>query len=79
MLVPGLQATHDTPLKNTHFVCIIGGMKDDTTRARIQVSLSRELLDRIDAYCTRIGVPRSSWIQIALAETLDQKEKDGDQ
>ena len=54
-------------------------MKDDTTRARIHVSLSRELLDRIDAYCTRIGVPRSSWIQIALAETLDQKEKDGDQ
>ncbi|WP_432624846.1 ribbon-helix-helix domain-containing protein [Bifidobacterium sp.] len=54
-------------------------MKDKTTRARIQVTLSRELLERIDAYCTRIGVPRSSWIQIALAETLDQREsmKDG--
>lgn len=54
-------------------------MKDETTRARIQVSLSRELLDRIDEYCTRIGVPRSSWIQIALAETLDQRDnvKDG--
>lgn len=49
-------------------------MKDDTTRARIQVSLSHELLDRIDAYCTRIGVPRSSWIQIVLAETLDQRD-----
>lgn len=49
-------------------------MKDDTTRARIQVTLSHELLDRIDAYCTRIGVPRSSWIQIALAETLDQRD-----
>lgn len=38
------------------------------------MSLSHELLDRIDAYCTRIGVPRSSWIQIALAETLDQRD-----
>lgn len=41
-------------------------------RARVQLTMSPQLLDRIDAYCTRIGVSRSAWIQTVLAERLDQ-------
>lgn len=41
-------------------------------RARVQLTMSPQLLDRIDAYCDRIGVSRSAWIQTVLAERLDQ-------
>lgn len=49
---------------------------DKTDRARIQVTFSPALLERIDAYCSRIGVTRSAWIQIVLAETLDRRERE---
>lgn len=41
-------------------------------RARVQLTMSPQLLARIDAYCERIGVSRSAWIQTVLAERLDQ-------
>lgn len=40
-------------------------------RQRIQMTISPRLLTRIDAYCDRIGVSRSAWIQTVLAERLD--------
>ena len=41
-------------------------------RARVQLTMSPQLLARIDRYCERIGVYRSAWIQTVLAERLDQ-------
>lgn len=44
-------------------------------RERIQVSISPQLLERLDAYCSRIGVSRSAFIQTTLGQTLDQIER----
>lgn len=41
-------------------------------RQRIQMTISPRLLARIDAYCVRIGVSRSAWVQTVLAERLDE-------
>lgn len=41
-------------------------------RQRIQMTISPRLLARIDAYCDRIGVSRSAWVQTVLAERLDE-------
>lgn len=40
-------------------------------RQRIQMTISPRLLTRLDAYCDRIGVSRSAWIQTVIAERLD--------
>lgn len=44
-------------------------------KSRIQVTISPELLARLDAYCKRIGVSRSAYIQIVLGQNLDGLER----
>ena len=39
-------------------------------KARIQVSISRQLLEMLDTYCNAIGVSRSAFIQTTLGQTL---------
>lgn len=39
-------------------------------KARIQVSISRKLLDMLDSYCNAIGVSRSAYIQTTLGQSL---------
>ena len=43
---------------------------DKKGKARIQVSISRQLLEMLDDYCKAIGVSRSAFIQTTLGQTL---------
>lgn len=43
---------------------------DHKGKARIQVSISRQLLEMLDNYCNAIGVSRSAFIQTTLGQTL---------
>jgi len=45
-------------------------MRRHTGKARIQVSISQQLLDMLDNYCNAIGVSRSAFIQTTLGQTL---------
>jgi metal-responsive CopG/Arc/MetJ family transcriptional regulator len=45
-------------------------MEDHRGKARIQVSISRQLLEMLDNYCNAIGVSRSAFIQTTLGQTL---------
>ena len=50
-------------------------MDNASQKSRIQVTISPELLARLDAYCKRIGVSRSAYIQIFLGQNLDGLER----
>jgi metal-responsive CopG/Arc/MetJ family transcriptional regulator len=50
-------------------------MDNASQKSRIQVTISPELLARLDAYCKRIGVSRSAYIQIVLGQNLDGLER----
>lgn len=39
-------------------------------RTKIQVTLTPELLEKLDAYCETIGVTRSAFVQTTLGQTL---------
>lgn len=39
-------------------------------RVKVQVSLTPELLETLDAYCDAIGVTRSAFVQTTLGQTL---------
>lgn len=41
---------------------------------KIQVSLTDELLEQIDAYCSVIGLSRSSTVCVLCQEALEQKK-----
>ena len=45
-------------------------LEDHRGKARIQVSISRQLLEMLDNYCNAIGVSRSAFIQTTLGQTL---------
>ena len=45
-------------------------LEDHRGKARIQVSISRQLLEKLDNYCNAIGVSRSAFIQTTLGQTL---------
>lgn len=45
-------------------------LDDHRGKARIQVSISRQLLEMLDTYCNAIGVSRSAFIQTTLGQTL---------
>lgn len=45
-------------------------MQRHAGKARIQVSISQQLLDMLDNYCNAIGVSRSAFIQTTLGQTL---------
>lgn len=45
-------------------------LDDHRGKARIQVSISRQLLEMLDNYCNAIGVSRSAFIQTTLGQTL---------
>jgi len=38
---------------------------------KVNVDLPRDLLRRIDAEATRVGIPRQSWIKLRLSDLLD--------
>lgn len=42
---------------------------------RIQVSVSPELLERMDEYCTRLGITRSAYVSVLVAQNLDGMNK----
>lgn len=39
-------------------------------RVKVQVSLTPELLEKLDEYCKVIGVTRSAFVQTTLGQTL---------
>jgi hypothetical protein len=39
-------------------------------RVKVQISLTPELLEKLDAYCKAIGVTRSAFVQTTLGQTL---------
>lgn len=43
---------------------------EKSKRIKVQVSLSPELLESLDAYCDAIGVSRSAFVQMTLGQTL---------
>lgn len=45
-------------------------LEDRRGKARIQVSISHQLLEMLDNYCNAIGVSRSAFIQTTLGQTL---------
>lgn len=40
-------------------------------KTRVQISLSNELLERMDEYCERLGVTRSNYVAMLVAQNLD--------
>ena len=40
-------------------------------KTRLQISLSNELLEKMDAYCKRLGVSRSNYVSMLVAQNLD--------
>lgn len=40
-------------------------------KTRLQISLSNELLEKMDAYCKRLGVSRSNYVAMLVAQNLD--------
>ena len=44
-------------------------------RAKIQISISPTTLSRLDDYCARLGVPRSTYISTIIAQNLDSVEQ----
>lgn len=40
-------------------------------KTRLQISLSNELLERMDEYCDRLGVTRSNYVAMLVAQNLD--------
>ena len=45
------------------------------TKRKVLVSLSEELLDRLDGFCEEAGVSRSAYISILLAANLPPSTK----
>lgn len=45
-------------------------MMANRNRTKIQVTLTPELLEKLDAYCETIGVTRSAFVQTTLGQTL---------
>lgn len=45
-------------------------MMANSNRTKIQVTLTPELLEKLDAYCETIGVTRSAFVQTTLGQTL---------
>ena len=41
---------------------------------RLNLNLSVDLLEKIDAYAARVGVTRSSAVAILVAQTLEQQQ-----
>lgn len=41
---------------------------------RFNVTFPPEVLDRVDVYCRKTGIPRSSLLQIAVSQYLDSVE-----
>ena len=39
-------------------------------RVKVNISLTPELLEKLDAYCDAIGVSRSAFVQTTLGQTL---------
>lgn len=39
-------------------------------RVKVQISLTPELLEKLDSYCKAIGVTRSAFVQTTLGQTL---------
>lgn len=48
---------------------------DKGRKARIQVTISPQLLQMLDGYCSAIGVSRSAFIQTVLGQTLYSIER----
>lgn len=44
-------------------------------KTRVMVTFPKELLSRIDAYCERTGMNRSSYIGYVVATNLDTNER----
>ena len=42
---------------------------------RIAITLGKDLLARLDAYCDRTGMTRSNYICFAVAQQLDAQER----
>ena len=40
-------------------------------KTRLQITLSDELLAKMDAYCKRLGVSRSNYVAMLVAQNLD--------
>lgn len=45
-------------------------MEKSNRRIKVQISLTPELLESLDAYCKAIGVSRSAFVQTTLGQTL---------
>ena len=43
-------------------------------RVAIQISMSPATLQRLDAYVARLGVPRSTFVSMIIAQQLDSLE-----
>lgn len=43
-------------------------------KTRVQVTLGNEVLEKLDEFCRRTGMSRSSYISYIVATTLDQYE-----
>ena len=44
-------------------------------KTRVQVTLGNELLGKLDEFCRRTGMTRSSYISYIVATSLDQYDK----
>jgi metal-responsive CopG/Arc/MetJ family transcriptional regulator len=52
--------------------------KTSDQRAKIQISMSPATLKRLDDYCARLGVPRSTYISTVVAQNLESIERMND-
>lgn len=44
-------------------------------KARVAITMSREVLDRLDNYCRRSGMTRSGYVNWVVAHQLDVEEQ----
>lgn len=50
-------------------------MAKETNTTRIQMTFPSALIDSIDAYCKKLHIPRTAWIQTTLAQSIYSAEK----